>query len=71
MGADRMTDRRPERAAALLLLTAHADTLSPRAGQFCGQIAVSGNPLTEKQGAWMAAMLERAGLPPLANGGDA
>ncbi len=40
-----MTDRRPERAAALLLLTAHADTL--------------------------ATMLERAGLPPLANGGDA
>ncbi len=65
-----MTDRRPERAAALLLLTAHADTLTPKGGQFLGQIAVSENPLTEKQAKWLAAMLERAGLPPLANGGD-
>ncbi len=66
-----MTDRRPERAAALLLLTAHADTLTPKGGQFLGQIAVSEKPLTERQAGWMAAMLERAGLPPLANGGDA
>ncbi len=59
------------RQAALTLLTDHADGINPKAGQFLGQMAVTANPLTERQAAWLAAMLERAGLPPLANGGDA
>lgn len=71
MGAAGMTDTRPERAAALLQLTAHADTLTPKGGQFLGQIAVSENPLTEKQANWLGKMLERAGLPPLDDGSDA
>lgn len=66
-----MTDTRPERAAALLLLTAHADTLTPKGGQFLGQIAVSENPLTDKQASWLGKMLQRAGLPPLDDGSAA
>ncbi len=62
---------RTVREAALALLNDHADTLSGKAGQFCGQIAVSENPLTEKQAGWLAKLLERAGLPPLDDGSDA
>lgn len=66
-----MTDDRPERAAALLLLNAHADTLTFRSGQFLGQVAVNPNPLSEKQSEWLAKLLERAGLPPLDDGSAA
>lgn len=59
------------RQAALSLLTNHAEGLTPKAGQFLGQMAVTANPLSEKQAGWLAKLLERAGLPPLANGGDA
>ncbi len=61
---------RTVREAALALLSNHADTLNHRAGQFLGQIAVSANPLTEKQAGWLAKLLERAGLPSLADGGE-
>ncbi len=61
---------RTVREAALALLNHHADTLNHRAGQFLGQIAVSANPLTDKQAGWLAKLLERAGLPPLADGGE-
>ncbi|PXA96969.1 hypothetical protein DMC47_16210 [Nostoc sp. 3335mG] len=59
------------RQAALALLNDHAETLTPKAGQFLGQLAVSGNPMTEKQAGWLAKLLERAGLPALSQGDDA
>lgn len=55
--------------AALALLNIGCD-LTWKAGQFLGGVAVSQNPLSEKQLAWLAKLLERAGLPPLADGGE-
>lgn len=57
---------RTVREAVLALLNDHADTLTHRSGQFLGQIAASLNPLSER----LAKMLERAGLSPLADGGE-
>lgn len=65
-----MTDR-PfpiQRHAALALLNAE-QKLSRRAGQFLGQLAVDPTPMSEAQADWLAKLLDRAGLPPLAEGG--
>ncbi len=59
------------RESALALLNANDPPLTPKAGQFLGQMAVSMNPLSDKQAAWLATLLERAGLPPLTDGGNA
>lgn len=56
------------RAAALSLLNDNFK-LSRKAGQFLGQIAVDPSPLSELQANWLASLLEKAGLPPLAEGG--
>ncbi|MBB3692470.1 hypothetical protein [Sphingomonas sp. BK580] len=60
---------------AWALLDAHRNGTAPltqKAGGFCGQIAVAPDqPLSEKQRTWFSKLVERAGLPPLANGGDA
>ncbi|MDP9057170.1 MAG: hypothetical protein M3N34_07590 [Pseudomonadota bacterium] len=53
------------RTAALVLLTGNY-RLSRRAGQFLGQIAVDLSPMSEAQTNWLAKLLDRAGLPPLA-----
>lgn len=62
-------------ATAWALLDAHrtgAAPLTQKAGGFCGQIAVAPDqPLSEKQRAWLVKLVARAGLPPLADGGDA
>lgn len=58
------------RAAALALLNG-TSRLSRKAGQFLGQIAVDSTPMSEAQRAWLAKLLDRAGLPPLAEGGAA
>lgn len=58
------------RDAALALLTSGC-LLSRKAGQFLGQIAVDPAPLSAAQYGWLAKLLERAGLPPLAMGGGA
>jgi hypothetical protein len=57
------------RQACLALLTS-GTTLTRQAGQFLGGEAVSPAPLSEKQLAWLGKLLERAGLPPLATGGE-
>lgn len=49
------------REAALALLN-DPPRLSRRAGGFLGQIAIDPSPLTEKQAAWLARLLKRAGL---------
>lgn len=65
-----MTDRpfSDHRAAALALLN-DTSRLSRKAGQFLGQLAVDPSPMSEAQADWLAKLLDRAGLPPLAEGG--
>ena len=62
-----MTDRSfpDHRQAALALLTS-TSRLSRKAGQFLGQLAVDPSPMSEAQANWLAKLLDRAGLPPLA-----
>ena len=62
-----MTDRHfpDHRQAALALLTS-TSRLSRKAGQFLGQLAVDPSPMSEAQADWLAKLLDRAGLPPLA-----
>ena len=55
------------RLAALALLNGN-HRLSRKAGQFLGQLAVDPSPTTEAQAAWLAKLLERADLPPMAEG---
>ena len=61
----------PQRQAALALLNDHVDTLTPKAGQFLGQLAVTTSPMTQKQADWLGKLLDRAGLPPLDEGSGA
>lgn len=65
-----MTDRpfSDHRAAALALLTGNS-RLSRKAGQFLGQLAVDPSPMSEAQADWLTKLLDRANLPPLAEGG--
>ena len=63
--ADPFTDAR---SAALVLLNG-SDRLTRKAGSFLGQLAVDPTPLSEAQSSWLATLLERAGLPPLTDGG--
>lgn len=55
------------RSAALAVLT--TGSLSEKEGQFCGGIAFRHEPLTEKQANWLRILLNRHGLPTLAEGG--
>jgi len=55
------------RQAALALLNGD-HRVSRKAGQFLGQIAVDSSPLSVAQSAWLAKLLARAGLPPMAEG---
>jgi hypothetical protein len=55
------------RQAALALLNGE-QKLSCKTGQFLGQLAVDPSPLSEAQANWLAKLLNKAGLPPLAEG---
>ena len=65
-----MTERpyTDHRQAALALLNG-SSRLSRKAGQFLGQLAVDPAPMSERQASWLAKLLDRAELPPLAEGG--
>ena len=65
-----MTDRAfpNPRQAALALLNGE-QKLSRKAGQFLGQLAVDPSPMSKAQADWLKKLLNRAGLPPLAEGG--
>lgn len=41
-----------------------------KGGSFLGQCCVDQNPLTPAQSEWLEQLAQRAGLPPLADGGD-
>jgi hypothetical protein len=58
-----------QRAAAMALLHS-GDRLTRKAGSFLGQLAVDPTPMTAPQREWLDTLLDRAGLPPLANGGE-
>lgn len=65
-----MTDRPfPDNRRAALALLNGDYRLSRKAGQFLGQLAVDPSPMSERQADWLAKLLERAGLPPLVEGG--
>lgn len=65
-----MTDKPfPDHRTAALALLNGAYRLSRKAGQFLGQIAVDPTPLSDRQADWLAKLLEKAELPPLAMGG--
>ena len=65
-----MTDKTflNHRQAALALLN-DDQRQSRKAGQFLGQLAVDTSPMSKAQADWLAKLLERSGLPPLAEGG--
>lgn len=67
-----MTERAftTHREAALALLSGN-HRLSRKAGQFLGQLAVDPSPMSEAQADWLAKLLIKAGLPPMAEGGAA
>ena len=55
------------RLAALALLN-DTQRLTRKAGQFLGQLVVDPAPLSEPQYSWLAKLLAKADLPPLAEG---
>ena len=59
----------PDHRAAALALLNGTSRLSRKAGQFLGQLAVDSTPMSEAQADWLAKLLDRAGLPPMAEGG--
>ena len=56
------------REAALALLNG-TYRLSRKAGQFMGQLAVDPSPMSAAQADWLAKLLVKHGLPPLAGEG--
>jgi hypothetical protein len=63
-----MTPFHDHRAAAMAVLISGA-ALRPREGQFLGGLAFDANLPTEKQANWLRILLDKHGLPPLADGG--
>lgn len=61
----RMETFTDQRAAALALLNG-SSKLTRKAGSFLGQLAVDPTPMTQPQADWLATLLDRAGLPPMA-----
>lgn len=59
----------PDHRQAALALLCGNQQFSRRGGQFLGQLAVDPSPLSDAQAHWLAKLLDRAGLPPLAEGG--
>ena len=56
------------RAAALALLNSGM-VLTRKAGSFLGQLVADATPMTAAQRDWLGKLLDRASLPPLADGG--
>jgi hypothetical protein len=56
------------RAAARAILA--VETLSEKEGQFLGGLAYRSAPLSDKQSNWLRILLDRHGLPALAEGND-
>lgn len=65
-----MTPFPDHRTAAMAVLTSGA-SLRSREGQFLGGLAFNANLPTEKQANWLRILLDKHGLPRLADGGEA
>lgn len=59
----------PDHRQAALALLNGSSRLSRKAGQFLGQLVVDSSPMSEAQADWLGKLLDRAGLPPMAEGG--
>lgn len=59
-------NRFSDAARALLAV----ESLSEKEGQFCGGLAYRSAPLSDKQANWLRILLDRHGLPALAEGGE-
>ncbi|QUM71117.1 hypothetical protein [Sphingopyxis granuli] len=59
-------NRFSDAARALLAV----ESLSEKEGQFCGGLAYRAAPLSDKQANWLCILLDRHGLPALAEGGE-
>lgn len=71
LGRAAMTARSfPDHRKAALALLNGDHRLSRKAGGFLGQLAVDSAPMSKKQADWLAQLLDRADLPPLAAGGS-
>lgn len=55
-----------DHSGAALALLNKGERLTRKAGSFLGQCAVDPTPLTPAQADWLATLLDRAGLPPVA-----
>jgi hypothetical protein len=55
-------------AAAALALLNLGQPLTRKAGSFLGQLVADSTPLSPAQRSWLETLLDRAGLPPLADG---
>lgn len=56
------------RSAAMALLT-NGISLREKEGNFLGGLAFRSEPMSDKQANWLRILLDRHGLPPLADGG--
>jgi hypothetical protein len=59
-------NRFSDAARALLAV----ESLSEKEGQLCGGLAYRAAPLSDKQANWLRILLDRHGLPALAEGGE-
>ena len=65
-----MTERTfPDQGQAALALLTGNHRLSRKAGQFLGQLAVDPSPMSAAQADWLAKLLFKHGLPPMAEEG--
>lgn len=58
----------PDHRAAALALLGQCEDLSHKAAGFLGHVCVA-PILSDRQREWLVKLLDRAGLPPLADGG--
>lgn len=64
-----MTNRPfPDQQQAALALLNGDSKLTRKAGSFLGQLVADPGPLSDAQAKWLATLLDRAALPPLATG---
>ncbi|RYM11019.1 hypothetical protein [Sphingobium cupriresistens] len=59
-----------DHSAAALALLNQGGRFTRKAGSFLGQCAVDPTPLTPSQSEWLSTLLDRAGLPPVAEISD-
>ncbi len=59
----------PDHRQAALALLNGSSRLDRKTGGFLGQLTADPSPLSRRQTDWLASLLDRAGLPPVADRG--